>query len=87
MDFLQRILNSGGHIERDCAAGRGCMDLLIEYDDHKYIIEIKLIHYNDTPQTVLEEGLEQIRNYRDQLAPGIPVYLVIFYHHPIVKEK
>jgi hypothetical protein len=87
MAFLQRILNGGGRIERECAAGRGRMDLLIEYDDRKYIIEIKLIHYYGTPHTVLEEGLEQIRNYRDQVDPGIPVYLVIFDRRPIVKEK
>ena len=39
--FLQRVLNGGGNIERECAAGRGRMDLLVEYEEYKYIIEIK----------------------------------------------
>jgi hypothetical protein len=43
MAFLQRILNGGGHIERNCAAERGRMDLGIEYKGHFYIIEIKLV--------------------------------------------
>jgi len=78
MAFLQRVLNGGGRIEREYAAGRGRMDLGIEYRRHWYIIEIKLIHDHDSPQTVKEEGLEQIRRYRDQLSPEAPSWLVIF---------
>jgi hypothetical protein len=87
MAFLQRVLNGGGHIEREYAAGRGRMDLSIEYNGHWYIIEIKLIHYYDSPQAVREEGLEQIRNYRNALAPDAPAYLVIFDRRPGTKEK
>jgi hypothetical protein len=87
MAFLQRVLNGGGRIERDCAAGRGRMDMGIEYNGQWYIIEIKLVHHHDGPQTVREEGLEQIRNYRDKLAPGAPAYLVIFDRRPKTKEK
>jgi hypothetical protein len=85
--FLQRVLNGGGRIERECAAGRGRMDLGVEYKGQWHIIEIKLIHYYDTPQTVREEGLEQIRKYRDTLAPNAPAYLVIFDRRPKTKEK
>ena len=87
MAFLQRVLNGGGSIEREYAAGRGRMDLGIEYNGHWYIIEIKLIHYYESPQEVREEGLEQIRSYRDKLAPGAPAYLVIFDRRPQTKEK
>jgi len=87
MAFLQRILNGGGHIERECAAGRGRMDLLVEYNGRSHIIEIKLIHYYDTPQIVREEGLEQIRWYRDKFSPGTPAYLVIFDRRPEVKQQ
>ena len=87
MAFLQRILNGGGNVERECAAGRGRMDLFIEYNDYKYIIEIKLIYYYNTPEAVKEEGLEQIRPYRDKVAPTAPVYLVIFDRRPQTKEK
>jgi hypothetical protein len=78
MAFLQRILNGGGNIERDCAAGRGRMDLGIEYNGQWYIIEIKLITDHDGTQTVREEGLQQIRKYLDKYPKGSPAYLTIF---------
>jgi len=87
MAFLQRVLNGGGRIEREYAAGRGRMDLGIEYNGHWYIIEIKLVHYYDTPQPVREEGLEQIRSYRDKLAPDAPAWLVIFDRRPEARQK
>ena len=87
MAFLQRVLNGGGRIEREYAAGRGRMDLGIEYNNHWYIVEIKLVHYYDTLQIVREEGLEQIRSYRNKLAPGAPSYLVIFDRRPETRQK
>jgi len=78
MAFLQRVLNGGGSIDREYAAGRGRMDLTIEYNKRLYIIEIKLIRDYDTPKIVREEGLEQIARYRDRLDPAAPAYLVIF---------
>ena len=93
MAFLQRILNGGGTdstgslTDIACAAGRGRMDLLIEYNGRSHIIEIKLIHYYETPSIVREEGLEQIRWYRDKFSPGSPAYLVIFDRRPKAKEK
>ena len=78
MAFLQRVLNGGGRIEREYAAGRGRMDLAIEYRNHIYIIEIKLIHSYETPAEVREKGLRQITNYRDKINKTAPVYLVIF---------
>jgi len=87
MAFMQRVLNGGGRIEREYAAGRGRMDLGIEYNGYWYIIEIKLVHYYDTPEIVREEGLEQIRSYRDKLAPGAPSYLVIFDRRPEIRQK
>lgn len=43
MGFLQRVLNGGGRITREYAAGRGRMDLFVEYADQGFIIEIKLV--------------------------------------------
>jgi RecB family endonuclease NucS len=78
MAFLQRILNGGGRIEREYAAGRGRMDLAVEYNGKWFVIEIKLIHDYETPQTVEEEGLEQIKGYRDKIDAAAQSYLVIF---------
>ncbi|MDR2626760.1 MAG: hypothetical protein LBC40_01860 [Dysgonamonadaceae bacterium] len=33
--FLQRVLNGGGRIEREYAAGRGRMDLFVEYKKYR----------------------------------------------------
>jgi hypothetical protein len=87
MAFLQRIINGGGTIDREYAAGRGRMDLAIHYHNHTCIIEIKIVHYYDTPATVRKEGLEQIRMYRDQTAPQAPAYLVVFDRRPEARQK
>jgi hypothetical protein len=87
MAFLQRVLNGGGHIDREYAAGRGRMDLAVEYKNKIYIIEIKLIHSYDSPVEIRAEGLEQIKKYRDKIDASSPAYLVIFDRRPEAKEK
>jgi hypothetical protein len=86
MAFLQRVTNGNGDIDREYAAGRGRMDLLVEYAGKCYIIEIKIIHSYDSPATVKEEGLEQIQKYRDTIDASVPAYLVIFDRRPKAKE-
>jgi hypothetical protein len=87
MAFLQRVLNGGGSIEREYAAGRGRMDLLVKYNAQKYVIEIKLIHEKQTPHTIKAKGVEQTAKYRDTTAPDAPAYLVIFDRRAETKEK
>jgi hypothetical protein len=87
MAFLQRVINGGGNIDREYAAGRGRMDLVVEYNKQYYIIEVKLIHYYDSPAVVREEGLEQIRTYRDKINASAPAYLIIFDRRPETKQK
>ena len=86
MAFLQRVLNGGGKMEREAAAGRGRMDLLIEYQNKKYIIEIKLIHSWDNPEQIREEGIRQVIMYRDKIDFNAPAYLVIFDRRESVKD-
>ncbi|MDR1335471.1 MAG: PD-(D/E)XK nuclease domain-containing protein, partial [Tannerella sp.] len=86
MAFLQRVTNGGGHIDREYAAGRGRMDLAVEYAGKCHIIEVKIIYYYDSPATVREEGLEQIQGYRDTIDASAPAYLVIFDRRPKAKE-
>ncbi|GHU39657.1 hypothetical protein FACS1894190_05280 [Spirochaetia bacterium] len=76
--FLQRVLNGGGSIDREYAAGRGRMDLAVEYNGKKYIIEIKLIYDYSQAEKVREEGLRQTAKYRDTIDASAPSYLVIF---------
>jgi hypothetical protein len=86
MAFLQRVTNGGGHIDREYAAGRGRLDLAVEFGGMCYIIEVKVVYYYDSPATVREEGLEQIRRYRDMIDADAPAYLVIFDRRPKSRE-
>ncbi|GHT86409.1 hypothetical protein FACS1894137_11950 [Spirochaetia bacterium] len=76
--FLQRVLNGGGRIDREYAAGRGRMDLAVEYKKKKYIIEVKLLRDTKNPETVKEQGLAQTAKYRDTIDSAAPAYLVLF---------
>ncbi|MDR0535813.1 MAG: AAA-like domain-containing protein [Puniceicoccales bacterium] len=78
MAFLQRITNGGGRIDREYAAGRGRLDLCVEYEGSRYILEIKLLRDYQTLERVESQGLLQIRHYRETVAPDSPCYLVIF---------
>ena len=87
MAFLQRVLNGGGNIERDCAAGRGRMDLRIDYNKFMYIIEIKLLRPYHSPAAFRKNGLMQLRKYRDKFGSQTPSYLIIFDRRPETKDK
>jgi hypothetical protein len=63
MAFLQRIVNGGGRIVREYGLGRGALDLVIEWRDRRYAIEVKL--RRDT--TTEERALDQVTRYLDHL--------------------
>jgi hypothetical protein len=67
MGFLQRVINGGGRIEREVAAGRGRLDLSVEYAGEVHAIEIKLVHPRRGAQRTLAQGLEQLARYADRL--------------------
>jgi len=73
MAFLQRVLNGGGQIVREFAAGSGRTDLCLVYNRQKYPIELK-IRRNATTEA---EGVAQTLRYMETLgcAEG---WLVIF---------
>ena len=77
--FLQRIVNSGGRIEREYGLGRMRTDLLIVWPQgdqtRKIVIECKLLH-KSLDQTIAE-GLEQTAEYMDRCAAEAG-HLVIF---------
>jgi hypothetical protein len=82
MAFLQRVTNGEGRIEREYAAGRGRMDLGVEYKGGWNIIEIKLLRKNKSFEDVRKEGIAQILRYRERLNPAASCYLVIFDRRP-----
>ena len=77
--FLQRIVNSGGRIEREYGLGRGRTDLLILWPQgdqtRKVVIECKILH-KSLGQTIAD-GLEQTADYMDR-CDAEAGHLVIF---------
>jgi hypothetical protein len=61
--FLQRVINGGGNIVREMAAGNGRIDLCVQYQGIAYPIELKIRYDHDT----LQEGLTQLTGYMDKL--------------------
>ena len=68
--FLQRIVNSGGRVEREYGLGRKRTDLLVIWPYkgrlQKAVIELKILR--GSRQKTVAEGLEQTRNYMDLCA-------------------
>jgi hypothetical protein len=62
MAWLQRIVNGGGHIEREYALGMGRVDLLVRFEGAAYPVEIKVRRDRDMEA----EGIEQLSNYMDR---------------------
>ena len=83
--FLQRIVNSGGRIEREYGLGRMRTDLLVVWPvagagvgpqaRQKVVIECKLLHGG--LDSTLAQGLRQTRNYMER-AGSDEGHLVIF---------
>ena len=66
--FLQRIVNSGGRIEREYGLGRGRTDLLAEWPQNggaeKFVVECKVLH--KSLERTVAEGVEQTAGYMDR---------------------
>ena len=77
--FLQRIVNSGGRIEREYGLGRGRTGLLIEWPQgertRKIAIECKVLH--KSLEVTVADGVEQTAGYMDHCAAEAG-HLVIF---------
>jgi hypothetical protein len=61
MAFLQRVINGGGQLIREMAAGTGRLDICLVYEGQKYPIELKLWRGEKS----LEKGVEQTLRYMD----------------------
>ena len=85
--FLQRIVNSGGRIEREYGLGRMRTDLLIVWPatappdgrQRKMVIECKVLHHS--LDRTISDGLAQTRAYLDRCGAA-EGHLVIFDRTP-----
>jgi hypothetical protein len=87
--FLQRIVNGGGHVNREYSTGRGRMDLFVEWPVdreqgfhgpvQKAVLELKLLR--KAPQTTLAKGLEQTAAYADRNGAD-EAHLILFDRRP-----
>jgi hypothetical protein len=71
--FLQKVMNGGGNIIRDMAAGTGRLDLGLVYEGKIYPVEIKLWK----GEKYYQNGLEQTARYADIFGCN-EAWLVIF---------
>ena len=62
MVFLQRVVNGGGRITREYAAGSGRLDLLVEFRGGRYPIELKL-----KGNSTATSAQAQLSGYMDKL--------------------
>jgi len=89
--FLQRIVNSGGRIDREYGLGRRRTDLLVQWpldEDRSFhgpvqrvVIELKILH--KSLETTITEGLAQTADYMDRVGTD-EGYLVVFDRTPDV---
>ncbi len=89
--FLQRIVNSGGRIDREYGLGRRRTDLLVQWplDEaqgfygsvQRVVIELKLLH--KSLEATIAEGLAQTADYMDRVGTE-EGYLIVFDRTPEV---
>jgi len=80
MAFLQRVINGGGRIEREMAAGSGRTDLCIYFAAEVFVLELKVKRTTET----IEEGQEQLSRYLDTLGQDHG-WLIVFEDEPSTK--
>ena len=77
--FLQRVVNSGGRIEREYGLGRGRTDLLILWPEgdrtRKFVVECKVLQKG--LDATIREGVGQTLGYMDRSAAAAG-HLVVF---------
>ena len=73
MAFLQRVVNGGGRIRREFAIGSGRVDLVVEFEGQRSVLELKLRR----GETTEAEGITQLSRYLDRLGES-EGFLVLF---------
>jgi len=82
MAFLQRVVNGGGQVMREYAAGRKAIDLVVTYGVDRFVVELKRVFTSGkNPERVRAEGLAQLAGYLDTL-DEVEGWLIIFDQRP-----
>ena len=76
------MVNGNGHIHREHAIGRGRADLLVSWpmadgEQRRIVIECKVRRDRNSMESVIVQGLEQIRGYMDNCGTA-EGHLVVF---------
>ena len=88
--YLQKVLNSGGRIEREYAMGRGRTDLLLLWSQggrwgqgqvSRHVIECKALRKGRGLATTVRQGVQQTASYMDRCAAESG-HLLIFDQRP-----
>ncbi len=82
MAYLQRVVNGGGQVHREYAAGTGRVDLCVEMGGRRAVVELKRVRAAvDTLERVLSGGVEQLSGYLDRLGER-EGWLLVFDQRP-----
>jgi len=68
MAFLQRVVNGGGTVLREYAAGRGAVDVVVTYGPDRFVVELKRVFRGGKGfDKVKQQGIAQLSDYLDTL--------------------
>ncbi|MBM4368323.1 MAG: AAA-like domain-containing protein [Deltaproteobacteria bacterium] len=68
MAFLQKVVNGGGQIHREFAAGSGRVDLCVEMAGARTVIELKRVRPDrGTLDRAIRDGVQQLGEYLDTM--------------------
>jgi hypothetical protein len=67
MGFLQRVVNGGGTVEREYAAARGRVDVVVSYGGERHVFELKRVGTRSGREAVVQEGIGQLAGYLESL--------------------
>jgi len=82
MAFLQRVVNGGGQVMREYAAGRKAIDIVVTYKDERFVVELKRVFTGGkSADKVRAEGTVQLAGYLDTLDEE-QGWLIIFDQRP-----
>jgi hypothetical protein len=81
MAWLQRVINGGGTVQREYAAGRGALDLLVEFAGERFVVELKRVRPKDGMNTIRQDAIVQLVDYLDPLGEQ-QGWLILFDQRP-----